>query len=290
MNFYAVIGRTAAATLRAVVLDRSAQDELTATFSSQMEMVRQADRVAFDPSYRADQGEVVSITDYELPSMLGPLASPTSAEDLESLDGNDIEHGNIQGIIGVQWEGRSVGAMAFQKTDSRYVLRRERWRFMLADGRFVRDERPGLEISERIDALFEDETLYVASWPRAHALLTLTAYTREATLAEAREFLRHAKLRTEAGFDAAAVADSTVRRRIASIQARNVLGRCAVNRLRAYASKFELELRIVGGRIVLPADKKRFKAVLDLLDENMLEFEPTDERWIVNSKRRAVQP
>jgi hypothetical protein len=158
---------------------------------------------------------------------------------------------------------------------------------MIADGRFVRDDRPGLEIAERLDALFERDTLYVVSWPLAHALLNLAEYMRVATLAEAEVFLQHAKLSVETGFDPAAVADTAVRRRIASIQARNVLGRCSVTKLRAYAARFDVQVKVTNGRIVLPADKKAFKEVLDLLDENLLEFEPTNERWVVNSKRRV---
>ena len=38
----------------------------------------------------------------------------------------------------------------FQRLDSRYVLRRQTRRLMLAGGRFVHDERPGIAITERV--------------------------------------------------------------------------------------------------------------------------------------------
>jgi hypothetical protein len=68
MNFYAVIGRRSAVQIRTLILDRRAQEELTETFASLSETVRQADQVNFDPSYRADGGEVITISDYQLPS------------------------------------------------------------------------------------------------------------------------------------------------------------------------------------------------------------------------------
>ena len=46
--------------------------------------------------------------------------------------------------------------------------------------------------------------------------------------------------------------------------------------------------RACTGKIVLPADKKLFKNVLSLLDEDLLLFAPTGEHWLVNSKRRVA--
>ncbi len=63
-----------------------------------------------------------------------------------------------------------------------------------------------------------------------------------------------------------------------------------LSRLRggAYATKFNLIIEVAKGRIVLQADKKGFKVVLDLLGEELLVFEPTDEHWVVNLKRRVA--
>jgi hypothetical protein len=57
---------------------------------------------------------------------------------------------------------------------------------------------------------------------------------------------------------------------------------------RRYAKKFNVIIQVAKGRIDLPADKKRFKAVLGLLDQDFLSFESTDEHWVVNSKRRVA--
>ena len=99
----------------------------------------------------------------------------------------------VRGIIGVEWKGDTPNRTVFQRLDSRYVLRRQTRRLMLAGGRFVRDERPGIEITERVDAVLESSTLYISSWVRAHAVLDLSAWVREATMAEAEEFVKHKK-------------------------------------------------------------------------------------------------
>jgi hypothetical protein len=159
---------------------------------------------------------------------------------------------------------------------------------MLVQGRLVRDDRPGLEIAERLDAVIEGDTLYVAAWAKAHAVLDLSMWIREATLAETETFLEHKRFALADGFETAVIADSWVRRKVTSITASNVLDACTPQSLRAYAKKFNVTIEVAKGRIVLPADKKGFKAVLGLLDQDFLSFEPTDEHWVVNSKRRVA--
>jgi hypothetical protein len=87
----------------------------------------------------------------------------------------------VRGLIGVEWKGDTPRRTVFQRLDARYVLRRQSRRLMLAGGRFVRDERPGIEIPERVDAVLEGSMLYVSSWSRAHAVLELSAWSREST-------------------------------------------------------------------------------------------------------------
>ena len=158
---------------------------------------------------------------------------------------------------------------------------------MLAGGRFVRDERPGIEITERVDAVLEGSTLYISWWGRTHAVLDLSAWVREATMVEAVAFLKHKKFSTGKGFDVGGVADTWVRRKITSISENGLLERASLPVLRKYAAKFSVNIEVVKGKLVLPADKKQFKAVLSLLDQDLLSFEPTDEHWVVNSKRRV---
>lgn len=287
MNFYALAGTRAHPTVLAMTLDSETQSGLTAMLSGLVEQVKAADHVEFDPGYRADQGEIITLSPFELPGALSVLNNAADSAVLPSLDPASIEEVGIRAIAAVEWQGNEPTFIAFQRVEARYVLRREPWRLFFAEGRLVRDERPGLEIAERIDAVLEGETLYVVSWPKAHSVLDLTMWMREATLTEMEAFFQHKKLALANGFNPEALADTAVRRKVATIGERKVLDRCSVQALRQYAAKFGVELKVSKGKIVLPPTKKEFKAVLGLLDEDLLSFEPTDERWVVNSKRRA---
>jgi Kiwa protein KwaB-like len=286
MNFYVLAGTRTNPSVLVLTLDNQSQAALTDMMMGLVETVKAADHVEFEAGYKADEGEVVTLSPFELPDALSALTNATDATVLPPLNPANIDEVGVRAIAAVEWEGNDPDLIAFQRIESRYVLREESWRLMFAQGRFVRDDRPGLEIVERVDAILEDDTLHVVSWARAHSVLDLTAWMREATVTEMQAFFKHKKLALADGFTPEALADTAVRRKVASITDRNLLDKCSVQSLRQYAAKFELDIKVSKGRIVLPATKKEFKAVLGLLDEDLLSFEPTDERWIVNSKRR----
>jgi len=288
MNFYVVSGQGANASVLAVTLDKAAQDDLTAMFDRLANDIVKSDHLAFDPGYRADPGEIVTISPYRVPTILVSLESATAAADLQAVTEKDMVDGALRGIVGVDWKRGKAHRTVVQRLESRYVLRPESRRFFLAGKRFVRDDRAGLEILERVDAVIEGETLYLSSWTRAHAVLDLSNWVREATLAEAERFVTNKRFSPSVDFDLAKVIDATVRRKMTSISKSGVLNRATPTVLRKYAAAFKVDIEVVHGKIVLPAGKKQFKAVLGLLDQDLLLFEPTGDHWIVNSKRRPA--
>lgn len=289
MNFFALRGARESATLLAFTLDKPSQAQLGQLLQPLAERIAASDRVRFDPGYSASAGEIVEISPYQLPAAFAVLADPSAVAGIPPLREEHVTQGGIRGLVAAEWTGNRLQFLAFQRLDAHFLLKPEAWRLMFAGGRFVRDDRAGVEVSDRVDGLFLDGSLLVESWSRTHAMLDLSAWMREATLSEAQEFVTNTRFTRETGFDLGVVSDSWTRRKIASISASGVLHRCKPAVLRAYAAKFELSLELSKGKIILPADKKRFKEVLSLLDEDYLAFEPTGERWVVNSKRRATQ-
>lgn len=287
MNFYVLEGSRARALVLSLTLDAESQEALSAMMAGLVEGVQAADHVEFEHGYKSDDGEIVSLSPFELSGALAVLTNAADAAVLPALNAASINEADVRAIAAVEWTGNVPAFIAFQRVESRYVLKKEPWRLMFADGRFVRDERPGLEIAERVDAVLAGNTLDVVSWPKAHSILDLTQWMRQATVGEMEDFFKHKKLGLAEDFNADALADTVVRRKVASIADRKLLDKCSVQSLRAYAAEFDVELKISKGRIVLPSTKKEFKAVLALLDEDLLSFDPTGERWLVNSKRRA---
>jgi hypothetical protein len=178
MNFYLLTGQGAKAAVLAVTLDKAAQDDLRAMFKRLADAIVDGDHVAFHTGYRPDEGEIVTISSYEPPSGLSLLGSASVAADLPAVTERDMVDSAVREVVGVEWKGDTPRRTVFQRLDGRYVLRRQSRRLMLAGGRFVRDERPGIEITERVDAVLEGSTLYISSWSRAHAVLDLSAWSR----------------------------------------------------------------------------------------------------------------
>jgi hypothetical protein len=287
MNFYAIIGERRSLSVRPLILDAEAQSSLSSMFGSLIDRILSADEVGFDPRYRPSDDEVVLLSPFELPAVLSVLNNAADANASPRLEASNLDEFDVRALAGVDWNGNQPLRIAFQKIESRFLLRRERWRLMFADGRFVRDRRPGLEIAERVDGVYGGNALHVAYWSNTHYILDLSAWIREATVAEMRAFLKHKKLSLASDFNSTTLADSVVRRKVASISASNLLDKCEVDVLQRYAKKFGVEVHISKGKIVMPAEKKEFKAVLNLLDEDLLLFQPTKELWMVNSKRKV---
>jgi hypothetical protein len=287
MNFYGLVGTRSKQSVLALTLDNDTQEALSSMFDHLADGILTGEQISFDPNYRAADDEIIVISPYAPPPSLSSLFNVASASVLPLLKADDINTAGIRAIAAVDWNGTQPHFVAFQRVESRYLLTQERWRLMFAHGRLVRDDRPGLEIAERIDAVIQNEKLYIVSWPKAHAILDLSMWSREATVAEMDAFFKHKKIALAQGFDSKTLADSAVRRKIASITVSNVLERCSVQSLRQYALGFGVSVQISKGTLILPSDKKDFKSVLGLLDEDLLAFEPTKERWVVNSKRRA---
>jgi hypothetical protein len=178
MNFYVLTGQGGKAAVLAVTLDNAAQHDLRAMFNRLADVIVDGDHVAFNPRHRANEGETVTISSYELPSGLSLLGSASVAADLPPVTEPEMLDGAVRAVVGVEWKGDTPRRTVFQRLDSRDVVRPQSRRLMLAGDRFVRDERPGIEIPERLDAVLEGSMLYISSWRRAHAVLDLSAWSR----------------------------------------------------------------------------------------------------------------
>jgi hypothetical protein len=105
MNFYVLTGQGATAAVLAVTLDKAAQNDLRAMFKRLADVIVEGDHVAFDPGNRANEGEIVTISSYELPSGLSLLGSESVAAELPAVTESDMIDGAVRGVVGVEWKG-----------------------------------------------------------------------------------------------------------------------------------------------------------------------------------------
>jgi len=174
MNFYVLRGTRADTAVLKLVLDKTAQGDLSQMLGSRATEMATGEHTKFASGYRPDEDEIISLSPYALPEMLTVLTDAECAAALPEIKHSDLEEGQVRAVVGVDWKGQHAQAIAFQRIDSRYLLRQERWRFVLAGGRLVHDDRVGIQIAERVDAAYVGNTLYISSWPRAHSVLDLS--------------------------------------------------------------------------------------------------------------------
>ncbi len=286
-NFFALI-RGDIVPVRRLPLTRDLQTDLTELFRQQRNafLSESRERIAFEPGFRPDDGQLMFVADYHLPDDIETaLTDPTA---LEPLVIDSAEPPQISGIIAFDSESREV---LFQSFDRRRVLSTRRFTLLLSNDTFRRLDEPGLTLDSKLVAAIVSSRLYFESYFFANRVLDLTDYYREATDEDIEEFCNLPL------FDVAELevvrnnADSWVRRKITSILASPVLAQQTARAIQHAAREFDLNLAITrrGGheRLAVPDNKSELKTLLRFVEEDYFFSVLTRSKYLTNSKRRV---
>jgi hypothetical protein len=287
-NLYAALGFKSQPTLRLINLDDASQVDIRAKFESSIADLDAADVEDFEAGYSADPGVATRIENYELPAGFQQLLKASTATALPELNPSEVEEAGLRALIGVRWNGVKPAFIAVQRVDARHVLSPHKMWFGFVEGdTFTRLTQPAFQVPEDVDAVYQDGTLLIRNWIRTDAVLDLSAWNRMASFEETDTFLNDGPFEVPADFSLEVCADQVVRRKVAGILASKVLDNCTVKQLQTYATKCGISFAVRKRRIVVPTNKRDFKALISYLNQDMLFFPPTDEMWITNSKKLA---
>lgn len=286
-NFYVLMGDAASQTVRKVPLVQDMQRDLTVHFEVLRSEFKTADTqfYEYDPGYRPQPGELFEVTPFEMSADLKAL-SP-SPPLLATITDDELESGNLRAVVGVsQANSLSETVFVFQALDARQVIRREGFTFFASGNLFRKNDRAGITVRDRIDAVVEDGNLYFASEFVVRRFLDLTALFEEATDADVAAFLGEKLFSVADTAVVVRLADQWVRRKIKLVESRGILAKVKAKQVQEAASTFGLEFKVKANRIVMPTDKKGLKDLLRFLDEDYLESNLTETQFMVNSKRK----
>ena len=157
---------------------------------------------------------------------------------------------------------------------------------------FSKISTPGLNISEKIDAVIYENKLLFFSFFNVRQFLDLSTFYREATDEDLGEFLNHATIYVSEPQTFAMNADSWVRTKVGILMGSGVLEQYSPSQVAEKAAEYgvNISIRDNGGQdqLVLPETKKDLKEVLRFLDEDYFSGPLTDNKYISNSKRIVV--
>jgi hypothetical protein len=83
------------------------------------------------------------------------------------------------------------------------------------------------------------------------------------------------------------MADTWIRRKIASINDSGVLKTHTAVKIKKLAQNCGLNLEVENKRIIIPTDKKKLKEILGFLDEEVYKGAFSEVTYITNSKRKV---
>ena len=143
-----------------------------------------ANSVIFDGSYKPDEDESLKIENFDLPDEIKEaINNPLGVEKLIATD-NDL---NIRAVFLTLDDGEE-GRIVFQRTQKRQLLIGGMISLFWSKDTFISTKKPGVVITDSIDAYYENGTLYFKSYYLANQILNLNKYYRQATDEDIRTF------------------------------------------------------------------------------------------------------
>lgn len=284
-NLFAIINDKNSAINR-IPLTGALQSDIAHLFEEQKkEFIRDKQERAFSGSYSTGSDELFAINNYHITeqifeSIQNPISIPT-------LDlSNSI---SIKALFTGAWDDNK--SVYFQSMDARKILKKG---FTLINSQktFSKLTDPGIILSNKLAAVYCNGKILFQSYHITNRFLDLSNYFREAADTELDDFISHDLFSCEDIEEFRKNADSIVRKKIALLLTNNILENITIAELETVAKEFnqlvhdenKINLKITGGRLIIPNDKKELKELIKFLDEDYFTTPFTKRKCLTNSK------
>ncbi|MDZ7699241.1 MAG: DUF4868 domain-containing protein [Deltaproteobacteria bacterium] len=162
------------------------------------------------------------------------------------------------------------------------------WTLLQTEDTYKRMKDPGLILDSSLVGVYKQgNSLYFRSYTLVSRFLNLSPYFVEATDVDIQEVLDDSKFHVDDESVILEMADSVMRKRFMAVKASGILNRVKVKRAQTQANKFGLKIKISGGKIVFPVEKRDAKELLRFLMEGYYEGPLTGNKYITNSQRQV---
>lgn len=281
--------RRGASTLAQIALTAELQEAMQIEWSRQLRAFSAGGReVAFDAGYKPETDERFVINGFELPAEIEARRESLNTLPVFRVGDNALRH--LSAVFGYARAGKDEVIMMQRFTRS-HVIAPGRFLFMERDT-FRANRSPGLVLANKPDVVYypAKRKLLFANFRNANGLLPLGDFYREASEAEIRDILGHARLRAEDVEDLAVNASQWFRTRFSLLRDSRVLDVYTPSQIRTHAAGY-LDIKVERNgraeRIVFPREKLAAKRLLQFLNEELYRGAITKTVYETNSKRAA---
>lgn len=282
MNLFAIVANGNQDTIYRIPLSQEVQGEVTNMFIQLMiPYFHEKEEIQFDGNYKADQEELFLIPAFPLNPEI--INSGQNGLNYDVLNIEEVE-GRIKAIYAISHDQDGIKAY-FQHFDTRKIIANRGIPLFLNNQTYSRYVNRGIVITNQITAAYQNQNLYFSSYFNARKIFDLTNYYQEATNHDVDEFLDIPFFNVEDNIGFRDDLNSNLRKKIKSIQDRQVLQNITSNDLQQKAVEFGLDLQFEDNNLNIPRDKNYVKRLIKFLDEDYFITPLTQRRCVTNSKR-----
>lgn len=230
--------------------------------------------ILFDGNYEIQDEEILYV-ELQLPDYL--VEASTNPIGLQVLN---LETDDIKTLFWVEDD-----IFYFQNFDNRKLLQNKNVIFW-DNNTFDKLTSNALIVDNTVNAIHKNNRLYFISYANANKIFSLISYFEAASDDTIDQFAANDKLTVDADW-LKANGNTLIRKQITLIQKSNVLANANPKKIKTYANKFNLIIKMRGGKLILPNNKKQCKDILSFLNEQYYIGFITKKKFRTNSKRDA---
>lgn len=240
--------------------------------------------IIFDGSYKPDEDESLKIENFDLSDEIQEaINNPLGVDKLVANDGNEL---NIRAIFLTLSDDSENEKIVFQRTQKRQLLLGGRITLFWSNDTFISTQKPGVVITDSIDAYYENGTLYFTSYYWANQIFNLNKYYRQATDDDIRDFCQNNCFYVADLDSLVSASNNWTRKKIAYILDTGGLEKNTTDYILQEANNLGLQFETnEENKIVFPADLKSQKELLSYLADEIYKGRLSDDVYLTNSKR-----
>lgn len=240
--------------------------------------------IEFDGSYKPESDECLVIKNFELPNEITEaINNPLGVSHVSVNSHNEF---GIKAIFVPISDDDDCEKIIFQRVRNKQILKSNDITLLFHKDTFICEKKPGIVITECIDAYYDCGDLYFKSYYLANQIFNLNKYYREATTEDIKTFCSYSCFSIDNIDSIAESCNNWTRRKIAYILDSKVLEENSPDEIIKSANKLNLKFKINDdNKIIFPNDKESQKELLSYLAEEIYRGSLTDGVYLTNSKR-----
>jgi len=277
-------------TIMRIEIDADTQKSICTTFAEAVQsLTSEKAKVEFDGRYKPEQDEILHISNFQLADEIkDAVRNPIGITAYEKING---EYPLIKAVFAgekVDEGDTEKFSIAFQRFRKEQYISTANFNLFWSDNTFRYEKSYGISISDSIDCFYApDEELQFSSFYYARQVFDLSGYYRSATTQEVTLFTSNESLSFENASGFEAMANSSMRRKIAAINDSDVLKKYQAIDIKRLAQEAGIAITVKNKKIVIPNDKEQIKVILGFLDEEAYRGPFSQSTYLANSKRKV---